>query len=61
VTRKEALEEAESLILKLMSSGDEEIFAAARGPDGRVDQLRLVSSCLRARERLADKIMSGEI
>jgi hypothetical protein len=61
MTRKEALEEADSLLLTLLASGDEELFSAALDPDGRVDQMRVAQACLRARERLADKIMRGEI
>jgi hypothetical protein len=57
MTRGEALAEADRLLDGLIRSGDEAIYKAARLPDGSVDQEALVAAALRARERLADKLM----
>jgi hypothetical protein len=61
MTREEALRQADETLEALIKSGDEAIFAEATGPDGRVDTMKVALAAMRARERLADKIMSGEI
>ena len=59
-TREQALQEADTILQALLASGDEELFAAARRPDGTIDHAQLAQAALRARERVADKIMSEE-
>lgn len=61
MTRQEALRQADDVLLALIRSGDPDIMAAVRGPDGRVDQALLVATSLRVREKIADKIQAGEI
>jgi hypothetical protein len=58
LTRAEALKEADTILESLIASGDERIFASCRGADGKVDQGRMISAALRAREKLADSIMA---
>lgn len=58
MTRDEALKAADEILLALMADGDPAIMEAARGPDGRIDQTRLVRAAMRARERLADRLMA---
>lgn len=57
MTRAEALKQADDTLTALIASGDEEIFKEVTRPDGTVDQVLLVASALRARERLADSIL----
>lgn len=61
MTRQEALSQADDVLLALIRSGDPEIMAAVRGPDGLVDQAKLVATSMRVREKIADKIQAGEI
>jgi hypothetical protein len=58
VSREEALKLADAELERLLRSGDQQVFEAARGSDGRIDQARIVAAAIRARERLADKIMA---
>ena len=58
MTRQDALKAADEIIQRLVTSGDEAIFAAARDASGAVDHAKLVAACMRAREKLADKIMT---
>lgn len=57
MTRAEALKEADDALTALIASGDEAIFKEVTRPDGTVDQVKLVTAALRARERLADSIL----
>jgi hypothetical protein len=56
-----AHDEAVKIIEDLLKSGDQALFDAARGPDGKVDQMKLVSGCWRATLKVAAKIRAGEI
>lgn len=56
-----AMKKAEEIMEHLLRSGDEQLFNAARRPDGTVDQVRLVEGCHRATLRIAEKIRRGEI
>jgi hypothetical protein len=57
MNREDALREADIILQKLLASGDEGIFAAATDASGKIDHVKLVSAALRARERIADKIL----
>jgi uncharacterized protein YqhQ len=58
MTRQEALRQADSVIEQLLANGDEAIFNACRGPDGRIDQMKVVAAAMSAREKLADQYMA---
>lgn len=58
MTMAEALRQADETLEKLIASGDPVIMEAARGPDGKIDQEKLASAAMRARWRLAEKIMA---
>lgn len=58
--RVQAELEADSIIEKLLSSGDEGIFSAAKDENGVVDQRKLVRAAFRARSRLIEKIMAED-
>ncbi len=58
MTREEALKQADELLLHLVSSGDSQIMDAVRSADGGIDHVRLVTHCMNARERLADRLMA---
>jgi hypothetical protein len=61
MTREEALKEADAVLERLLASGDEQIFKAATDAGGKVNYVKLVHACIRARERIADKIMKGDM
>ncbi len=56
MTREEALKEADATIESLLKSGDKTLFDAAT-INGILDSSLLVAAALRARDRLADKII----
>ena len=57
MTYDQALKLAEKLIADKIKSGNEAIFEAARGPDGRIDQMKLAVACAIATYKLADEMM----
>lgn len=57
MTRAEALKQADDALTALIASGDEAIFKEVTLPDGTVDQAKLITCALRARETLADSIL----
>jgi hypothetical protein len=61
MTRDEALKQADDILEALLRSGNEKIFEACRGPDGRIDQTRLAKAAMRAREKIAAKILAEEM
>ncbi len=61
MTRQEALERADALIVPLLRDGDQQIFDAARRPNGTIDMQLLMEAALRARQRIADEILAGRM
>lgn len=61
MSREEALRQADAELESLIKAGDPAIMEAARVPDGKVDQARLATAAMRARERLADQIQAGKV
>ena len=56
-----AHDEAVKIIEDLLRSGDPALFEAARGPDGKVDKMKLATGCYSATLKVAAKIRDGEI
>jgi hypothetical protein len=58
VTRAEAREIAIVMVEDLLRSGDAQVFEHARGADGRIDHMKIVTASLATVERLTDEILN---
>jgi hypothetical protein len=59
--KAEAEREADRILTALLQSGDSVLFEAARGPDGRIDTLRVARAATETRPELVALLMAGKI